>query len=249
VEKFFSSSTTQIVAAAFIAVFSGVVVGQITKHADITVSDDGSPPPDRSSIIENADVPPVTAVAPAISETLPTEPDPTLAQSPVSPQEDSGKFANVAPDKAPRRNYEPRTLPGRAPTPAEKKPTHVTTDQTVLHVRRLQTQLMVGALSCGQPHMQTSYNSFVSKFDRALKANGAALKSYFIRQFGARGTSEMDSFLTKLSNELSLVSMRHGDFCQRTDGLFESVLALGPSDIEAFADRYLTQPMVARDGF
>lgn len=247
-EKFFSSSTTQIVAATFIAILSGVVVGQVTKRTDIPVNSSAT---DRYSII---DVPaPVTAAvitaAPVVSDTLPTEPDPTLAQSSISPQENSGKFADVVPDKAPQRNYEPRTLPGRAPTPAEKQPPRVVTDQTVLHVRRLQTQLMVGALSCGQAHMQTNYNSFVSKFDRALKANGIALKSYFTRQFGARGTSEMDSFLTKLSNELSLVSMRHGDFCQRTDGLFESVLALGPSDIEAFADRYLTQPVVARDGF
>ena len=243
-EKFLGSSTTQIVAATFIAILSGVVVGQITKRSDIPVTSSAT---DRYSIV---DVPaPVTVAAPAVSETLPTEPDPTLAQSFIPPQENSGKFANVVPDKAPHRNYEPRTLPGRPPTPAEKQPPHVVTDQTVLHVRRLQTQLMVGALSCGQQRMQSNYNSFVSKFDRALKANGVALKSYFTRQFGARGTSEMDSFLTKLSNELSLVSMRHGDFCQRTDGLFESVLALGPSDIEAFADRYLTQPVVARDGF
>ena len=246
-EKFFSSSTTQIVAAAFLAIFSGVAIGQFAKRADIAVSTDGSPTTDRYSII---DVPPaVTAAAPSVSDKLPTEPDPTLAQSYISPRENSGKFANVAPDRVPSRTYEPRTLPGRAPTPSEKQPPRVVTDQTVLHVRRLQTQLMVGALSCGQPHMQTNYNSFVTKFDHSLKANGVALKSYFTRQFGARGTSEMDSFLTKLSNELSLVSMRHGDFCQRTDGLFESVLALGPSDIETFADRYLTQPVVARDGF
>lgn len=249
-EKFLGSSATQIVAAAFLAVLSGVVVGQFTKRADIAVSNESPPTTDRYDIIANVDVPPpVPAVTPQVSETLPTEPDPTLAQSSVSPVENSGKFANAVPDKAPRRIYEPRTLPGRAPTPTEKHPPHATTDQTVLHVRRLQTQLMVGALSCGQQRMQVNYNSFVTKFDRALKANGAALKSYFTRMFGSRGVSEMDSFLTKLSNELSLVSMRHSDFCTRTDGLFDKVLALGSSDIETFADRYLTEPVVARDGF
>ena len=249
-EKFLGSSATQIVAAAFLAVFSGVVVGQLTKRADIAVSHETSPATDRYDVVANADVPPpAPAVASDVSETLPTEPDPTLAQSSISPEENRGKFASAVPDKAPRRTYEPRTLPGRAPTPAEKHPPHATTDQTALHVRRLQTQLMVGALSCGQQRMQVNYNSFVTKFDHALKVNGAALKSYFTRMFGSRGISEMDSFLTKLSNELSLVSMRHGDFCQRTDGLFDKVLSLRSSDIEAFADHYLTEPVVARDGF
>ena len=188
------------------------------------------------------------------SEALPTIPDadsagPTVATaSPAARStarpESAGRFANVAPEKAPPRPSAPREREKSAPPP-----THSSSDQTVMHVRRLQTQLMVGALSCGQAHMQTSYNNFVTKFDHALKANGAALKSYFTRTFGNRGINEMDSFLTKLSNELSLVSMRHTDFCDRTNGLFDTVLALGPSEIEAFADRYLTQPVVARDGF
>lgn len=245
-EKFLGSSTAQIVAAAFLAILSGVVVGQFAGHSGIAVNSDSSPPSDRYDIVVKGDVPPpVVAAAPPVSATLPTEPDPTLAQASISPQENSGKFANAVPDKAPARTYEPRTLPGKPPTPAPR----VTNDQTALHVRRLQTQLMVGALSCGQPRMQANYNSFVTKFDRALKINGQMLKTYFTRMFGTRGISEMDSFLTKLSNELSLVSMRHSDFCTRTDGLFEKVLALGSSDIETFADRYLTEPVVARDGF
>lgn len=245
-EKFLGSSTAQIVAAAFLAIFLGVVVGQFTERTGTAGNSDLSPASDRYDVVVKADVPPpVVAAVPPISEMLPTEPDPTLGQSSIPPQENSGKFANVVPDKAPRRNYEPRTLPGNPPTPAPR----VTNDQTALHVRRLQTQLMVGALSCGQPRMQADYNNFVTKFDRALKTNGQMLKTYFTRLFGTRGISEMDSFLTKLSNELSLVSMRHSDFCPRTDGLFEKVLALGSSDIETFADRYVTEPVVARDGF
>ena len=65
-----------------------------------------------------------------------------------------------------------------------------------------------------------------------MKNNAVALKSYFTRQFGSRGTSEMDLFLTNLSNELSLVSMRHSDFCPRTDGLLDKVLALRVTDID-----------------
>jgi hypothetical protein len=94
--------------------------------------------------------------------------------------------------------------------------------------------------------MQTSYNAFVSKFDHALKLNGRQLKAYFASRYGARGTSEMDSYLTKLSNELSLVSMRNREFCERTGGLFDTVLALKASEIETFADRYMLQAVASR---
>lgn len=188
-----------------------------------------------------------------VTDTLPTQPDPAIANDGPSadaappqaanaeptPATDGPRYANAAPDKSPRGKAEPQARSA----PAARKPT---SDQTVMHVRRLQTQLMVGALSCGRPRMQHNYNSFVSKFDRALKANGQQLKSYFVSRFGARGIAEMDAFLTKLSNELSLVSMRHSEFCERTDGLFDTVLALPAGEIETFADRYMLQAVASR---
>lgn len=192
--------------------------------------------------------------APAIvTEKLPTEPDPAIADAEpsadvapsqaagVAPATDAPRYANVAPDRSPSRGKaEPQAR--SAPTAARKP----TSEQTVMHVRRLQTQLMVGALSCGRPRMQHNYNSFVTKFDRALKTNGQQLKAYFVSRFGARGVAEMDAFLTKLSNELSLVSMRQSEFCERTDGLFDTVLALPAGEIETFADRYMLQAVAAR---
>lgn len=194
-------------------------------------------PPTAEGAAAPAPVPP----PPVESSSAPAAPESTQ----LAPTADAPKFANAVPDKAPPRTSEPRAKVAKPAPPHRAK----TSDQTVLHVRRLQTQLLVGALSCGRPHMQSNYNTFVAKFDRALKINGQQLKAYFTRTFGARGVSEMDAFLTKLSNELSLVSMRQGEFCDRTDGLFNSVLALPTSEIDAFADRYLTQPVVARDGF
>lgn len=195
-----------------------------------------------------------TSAAPAIvTDTLPTEPDAALANADaggaaaplqpadVAPATETPKYANVAPDRSPpRAKAEPQA---RSAPPAARKPT---TEQTVMHVRRLQTQLMVGALSCGRPRMQHNYNNFVTKFDRALKTNGQQLKTYFVSRFGARGVAEMDAFLTKLSNELSLVSMRHSEFCERTDGLFDTVLALPAGEIETFADRYMLQAVASR---
>ena len=225
------------------------VTQTLPTEPDAALASSGPPaaaptPPDETATAPTAAPPPSaeTATAPTV-----TPPPAEASSAPAAPEstQPAPRFANAVPDKAPPRTSEPRAKIAKSAPPHRVR----TSDQTVLHVRRLQTQLLVGALSCGRPHMQSSYNTFVAKFDRVLKINGQQLKAYFTRTFGARGVSEMDAFLTKLSNELSLVSMRQGAFCDRTDGLFDSVLALQANEIDAFADRYLTQPVVAREGF
>jgi hypothetical protein len=121
-------------------------------------------------------------------------------------------------------------------------------DKLAFQVRHLQTEVMVAALSCGRQEIQAKYNAFVTRFSGALKANGAALKTYFGRVFGAKGPSEMDSFMTRLSNELSLVSMRQSDFCERSHTLLTTALAVPPKDIEQFAQRHLTEQVAQRSG-
>jgi hypothetical protein len=121
-------------------------------------------------------------------------------------------------------------------------------DKSAFHFRQLQVELMVAALSCGRADLQSDYNSFVAKFSHTLKTNGQRLKSYFSRAYGARGTQEMDSFLTKLSNELSLVSMRDASFCERSGSLFQAVMTVPTTEIESFANRHLTEQVAARRG-
>ncbi|MGE5539659.1 MAG: hypothetical protein ACM30I_13660 [Gemmatimonas sp.] len=122
-------------------------------------------------------------------------------------------------------------------------------DQLAFQFRHLQTELMVAALSCGRKDIQAHYNNFVARFGGALKANGVALRSYFGRMFGAKqGEREMDSFMTRLSNELSLVSMREPDFCDRSVALFRAALAVPQKDIETFAQRHLTEQVAQRSG-
>lgn len=121
-------------------------------------------------------------------------------------------------------------------------------DKATFHFRHLQVELMVAALSCGRAELQSGYNAFVAKFSRALKVNGQRLTAYFKRSFGARGTQEMDSFLTKLSNELSLVSMKDATFCEKSGSLFQSVMAVPPNEIESFANRHLLEQVAVRSG-
>jgi len=121
-------------------------------------------------------------------------------------------------------------------------------DQLAFQFRHLQTELLVAALSCGRKDIQANYNSFVTRFGAALKANGATLKSYFGRIYGKRGPDEMDSFMTRLSNELSLVSMREPGFCDRSNQLFAQVLTVPQKNIEQFAQRHLTEQVAQRQG-
>jgi hypothetical protein len=122
-------------------------------------------------------------------------------------------------------------------------------DQLAFQFRHLQTELLVAALSCGRKDIQSNYNSFVTRFGAALKTNGSTLKSYFARIYGSKnGANEMDSFMTRLSNELSLVSMREPGFCDRSNQLFAQVLAVPQKGIEQFAQRHLTEQVAQRQG-
>lgn len=256
-EQILKSRVIRIVAATAAAVVIAVVMWRIAELPEVAHDVAVAPASDQTNEAnDTSKSPEIADASPPVMQALPTEPDPVIADSgppadapsPVvdgtSATSDAPKYANAVPDRAPRPKADLQT-PSKPAPPRNAR----VGEQTVMHVRRLQTQLLVGTLSCGRPHMKQYYNSFVTRFDHALKANGQALTAYFRSRFGARGVAEMDSFLTKLSNELSLVSMRNGEFCERTDGLFDTVLALAPSEIETFADRYLTQPVVARDGF
>lgn len=79
------------------------------------------------------------------------------------------------------------------------------TETDALRTRMLQTELMVAALSCNQ---KTEYNDFVVHYRPQLQRNGSALQSYFRRAYGKGGTSEMNSFTTRLANEVSQRSIK-----------------------------------------
>jgi hypothetical protein len=121
-------------------------------------------------------------------------------------------------------------------------------DKAAFNFRHLQVELVVAALSCGRTDLKADYNKFIGKFRRTLKTNAQRLKIYFARSYGARGTQEMDSYLTKVSNEMSLVSMKDATFCDRSGALFRSVLAVPTTQIEVFANRHFTEQVAVRGG-
>jgi hypothetical protein len=108
-------------------------------------------------------------------------------------------------------------------------------EQAALDVRYLQTELMVAALSCGRPEFHTRYNAFVSKFGNSLKRHSNVMKTYFTREYGAKGSQQLDTYVTRLANEASLRSMQQASFCQDSSALFERVTAIDAASLEGFS--------------
>lgn len=108
-------------------------------------------------------------------------------------------------------------------------------EQAALDVRYLQTELMVAALSCGRTDFHQHYNVFVAKFGKSLKQHGAMLKSYFNREYGKQGGTQMDRYVTRLANEASLRSMQQTSFCQDSSTLFQRVTNIDTPSLEGFS--------------
>lgn len=119
-------------------------------------------------------------------------------------------------------------------SPGSAQPVNVR-EQQALDVRYLQTELMVAALSCGRAEFHQYYNTFVSKFGNSLKRHSNVMKTYFNREYGAQGSKQLDTYVTRLANEASLRSMQQATFCQDSSALFERVAALDAPSLEGFS--------------
>jgi hypothetical protein len=107
-------------------------------------------------------------------------------------------------------------------------------EQSVFDVEALKSEMMVLATAC---HDDAQYNAFIERYQPTLVANEHALDNYFRREYGRRGQSEHDSYITSLANAQADVGLQQGtDFCPRNAALFEEAMALdGPTDLSQFA--------------
>ncbi len=69
-----------------------------------------------------------------------------------------------------------------------------------LEARVLQTELMVGALTCGQ---NERYNAFVKTYKTDLVKYGRTIRSLFKRAYGGGAKRKLNKFVTKLANDSS----------------------------------------------
>ena len=106
------------------------------------------------------------------------------------------------------------------------------------HVRLLQTELMVAALTC-RHHValgfDDKYNAFIRKFDKRLGHHIGVLRGYFKREYGGGFERQYDRFATDLANQASQRAHGGGAYCANSAWLFDEALGMPVKDLEGFA--------------
>jgi hypothetical protein len=96
-------------------------------------------------------------------------------------------------------------------------------EATAVHMRMLQSELMVAALACRDSNpelgMITKYNAFVNRHSTGLVTQSRVLERHFDRHYGPQAKRRMDVLLTALANDASKRSMT-ADFCGGAASLF-----------------------------
>ena len=101
-------------------------------------------------------------------------------------------------------------------------------------IRALQTELMVAALTC---QIRPEYNAFVTQFKKTIVRNGAALRSYYSRNFGEESERRLNAYVTQLANKASQQTIdARGDYCDQTKDLYSEVLSTEPGYLLAVAE-------------
>ncbi len=111
-------------------------------------------------------------------------------------------------------------------------------EQQSLHMRALQSELMVAALACGK---KQDYNRYVSQFAPDLKWQGGTLRSYFQRQFGGASERQLNRFVTQMANQASRLSLARSrdEYCGKAANLFSKVNDSRPWQVVDYAsDHY-----------
>ncbi len=111
-------------------------------------------------------------------------------------------------------------------------------DKAAFHVRSLQTELMVAALTCGA---KDHYNAFVVKFQNVLIDNGHALKKQFRLVHGSTAERELNAYVTALANRASQRSINKRDnYCSRAQRTFATMGVMSPKELGTYAMKRLT---------
>lgn len=85
-------------------------------------------------------------------------------------------------------------------------------------MRHLQTQLMVGALSCRGPRdlgQRDQYNRFVERHGPALRGHAEVFLGFFERRYGTHHQAQIDGYITDMANMLAVESARMPEFCDK----------------------------------
>lgn len=102
-------------------------------------------------------------------------------------------------------------------------------EATAIHIRMLQSELMVAALACRDSNpelgMISKYNAFIHRHSAGLVGQNRVLERHFEKHYGKQSKRRMDTLLTALANDASKRSMT-GDFCRGAATLFGEISSL-----------------------
>ena len=116
------------------------------------------------------------------------------------------------------------------------------------HVRQLQTEFMVAALTC-EKHptvdLVGKYNAFVKKYQKELGGNAKELKGHFARNYGGSQSKVFDAYMTTLANDASTRGKSSAAFCELTDLKMDKALALRNNNLQPFATTTVASYSVA----
>ena len=103
-------------------------------------------------------------------------------------------------------------------------------------VRKVQTTLMVAALSCGS---RDNYNKFIVKFKGVLQRHGQVIERDFIKRYGGvAGKKKLDKYVTALANEASSRSNSdYNAFCSRAGYFYSSLKDKKPRELGSFVSK------------
>ncbi|MEX2614962.1 MAG: hypothetical protein WD767_02595 [Alphaproteobacteria bacterium] len=83
-------------------------------------------------------------------------------------------------------------------------------EKALVEMRKFRAEITVAALRCNQ---QGIYNELVTRHDRELVVKGKALGTTFKRLHGAKASSELNRFVTFLTNRASIKSLGIQNYC------------------------------------
>jgi hypothetical protein len=105
-------------------------------------------------------------------------------------------------------------------------------EANAFHVRALQSQLMVTAITCQR---DADYNAFVRKYQRDLQGAYNGIQNHYRRTSRGAAQRDLDQYITTLANAQSQDGLRAGThFCPLNTPLFQ--LAMAKNDAAGLAE-------------
>ena len=110
-------------------------------------------------------------------------------------------------------------------------------EQKSLHMRALQSELIVAALACSK---KQDYNHYVTQFSKDLQWQGKQLKSYFQRSYGSTSERQLNQFVTQMANQASRLSLAktRDDYCEQAGKLYSVINNARPWQVVDYAQAH-----------